>query len=73
MRKAIIVERDDGMTTGIEVTTIVMAKAGVLCGLRGVDDACGYRATFGTILCENTALAQFGDRLPVALPASIRR
>ena len=62
----IVLERDDGMSAGIEVKASATVKSGDLAGLRTLTEACGDRFAFGVVLYDNANAVPIGDRLAAA-------
>lgn len=62
----IVLERDDGTITGIEVKASATVKASDFGGLRALAAACGDRFVFGVVLYDSTDVVPFGDRLAAA-------
>lgn len=67
----IVLERDDGMTVGIEVKASATVKAGDFSGLRALAEACGDRFAFGIVLYDSADIVPFGDRLAAAPLSSL--
>lgn len=67
----IVLERDDGMTAGIEVKASATVKSGDFAGLRALADACGDRFAFGTVLYDSADVVPFGDKLAAAPLSSL--
>jgi uncharacterized protein len=62
----IVLERDDGMITAIEVKASATVKASDFSGLRALAEACGDRFAFGVVLYDSTDVVPFGGKLAAA-------
>ena len=67
-------EGDDGMIVDIDIEMKGSAtvRSNDFAGLRTLSRACGERFSFGVVLCDNTVVVHFGERL-VAVPISSLR
>lgn len=65
----IVLERDDGTIVGIEIKASASVASSDFGGLRTLAQACGDRFAYGVVLCDNTDVVPFGDRM-VAAPLS---
>ncbi len=68
----IVLERDDGMIEGIELSAATTVKSGHFVRLRKLAEACKDRFAFGVVLYDTTDLGPFGDKLAAVPLSSLR-
>lgn len=62
----IVLERDDGMITGVEVKASATVRSDDFAGLRTLAVACRKRFAHGVVLYDGADFVPFGDRLAAA-------
>lgn len=62
----IVLERDDGTITGIEVKASATVRAKDFAGLRTLSEACGEQFAHGVVLYDGKDSVPFGDKLSAA-------
>ncbi len=62
----IVLERDDGMTVGIEVKASATVTRSDFSGIRKLAEACGKKFMFGVVLYDGDTLVPFGQGMAAA-------
>lgn len=67
----IVLERDDGMTVGIEIKASATVKPTDFAGLRTLAEVCGEKFAYGVVLYDSTDFVPFGEKLAAVPLASL--